>query len=167
MIVSLIVAMDEKGGIGIENRLPWRLPDDLQRLKFLTMGHHIIMGRKTHESIGRALLGRINIVVTRNPAYQAEGCQVVHSVTEALALAEKNGEQEAFIFGGESIFAEAFPLAQRIYLTRVHANTPTDVFFPAFNASEWEVIHSSHHEADDRNEFSTTYEVLERKLPHP
>ncbi len=167
MIVSLIVAMDENRGIGIENRLPWRLADDLQRLKTLTWGHHIIMGRKTHESIGRPLPGRVNIVVTRNPDYQAEGCRVVHSVAEALDLAEENGEEEAFVFGGESIFAAALPLARRIYLTRVHASTPTDVFFPPFDESQWEITHRSYHEADERNEFATTFEVLERKTPRP
>src|SRR5262252_4069736 len=100
MIVSLIVAMDEAGGIGKDGGLPWRLPSDLKRFKEITMGHHIIAGRKTYESIGKPLPGRQTIVVTRNPDYEAEGSSVVHSLAQAIELARSRGETEAIIIGG-------------------------------------------------------------------
>ncbi len=130
MIVSIIVAMDEVGGIGKNGGLPWHLSADLKNFKALTMGHHLIDGRKTYELIGRALPGRTNLIVTHDRNFSAPGCLVAYTLNDALALAEKNGETEAFIGGGGEIFAQALPLAQRIYLTRVHTRAECDVFFP-------------------------------------
>ncbi len=114
----MIVAMDEAGGIGKGGGLAWHLSADLKNFKAVTMGHHLIVGRKTYELIGKALPGRTMIIVTHNRIFSAEGCLVTYTLEEALALAEQSGESEVFIGGGGEIFAQALPLAQRIYLTR-------------------------------------------------
>lgn len=162
MITSIIVAMDEQRGIGIEGRLPWHLSADLKRFKRLTMGHHLIMGRKTYESIGRPLPGRVMIVITRNPHYKAEGCLIAASLKAALAIAEQRGETDAFIAGGGQVFSQALPLADRIYLTLVHAVTQADVFFPEFDEGDWAVVETIYHLADEKNQFPTTYSILTR-----
>src|SRR4030066_2251502 len=123
MIVSLIVAMDEKGGIGKQNQLPWHLPSDLKRFKSLTMGHHIVMGRKTYETIGKPLPGRTMVIITRRKAYHPTGCIVVNSILEATRFAETNHEDELFIIGGGEIFKKAIGLAKKIYLTTVPTKT--------------------------------------------
>lgn len=133
--LSLIVARARNGVIGHDGKLPWHLSADLKRFKALTMGHHIIMGRKTWESIGRPLPGRTSIVVTRNRSYAAAGAQVVDSLRSALLLA--HSDSEAFVIGGAEIYREALPLADRIYLTEVDAEYPGDTFFPALNPEEW------------------------------
>ena len=163
MILSLIVAMDESGGIGHHGRLPWRLAADLKRFKRITMGHAIIMGRKTYESIGKALPGREMIVVSRNLAYQAEGCRVVNTFEAALEAVAASGEQEVFVIGGSEIFAEALPRADRIYLTLVHTQAPADVFFPEFDRSEWEIAISTWVRPDQDNQFPHTFMVMNKK----
>ncbi len=162
MIVSLIAALDEAGGIGKEGKLPWHLSADLKNFKALTMGHHLIEGRKTYESIGRPLPGRTVILITRNMLYSASDCLVVHSLTEALDLAKQRGESEAFISGGAEIFALALPLAQRIYLTRVHTRADCDVFFPQVDWAEWREVERVDHAADEKNEFAFTVLLMER-----
>jgi dihydrofolate reductase len=141
--VSLIVAMARNRVIGHDGRLPWRLSADLQRFKSLTMGHHIIMGRNTWESIGRPLPGRISVVVTRNEAYAAAGATTVNSLAEALALA--GDDSEAFVIGGGGMYREALPLASRIYLTELKAEYPGDAFFPPLAAGEWRAVQREHH----------------------
>lgn len=163
MIVSLIVAMDEEGCIGFEGRVPWHLSADLKRFKGLTMGHHLIMGRLTYQSIGFPLPGRTNIVVTRTPGYLAPGCQVVDSLEGALTLAQGCGESEAFIIGGGQIFAISLDLADRLYLTRVHARVDCDVFFPTFEPGDWVEVKSVYQPADKQNQYSFTFQLLERK----
>jgi dihydrofolate reductase len=163
LIISLLVAADEAGGIGVENRLPWRLSSDLKKFKELTMGHHLIMGRKTFESIGRALPGRTSIVITRNLDYQAEGVLLAHSLPEALEMAQEAGEEEAFVIGGGEIFFQALTIAHRIYLTRVHANVKADVFFPVLDLDEWEEEHSEFHPPGDRDEYPYTFYFFRRK----
>ncbi|HSE98913.1 MAG TPA: dihydrofolate reductase [Blastocatellia bacterium] len=165
MIISIIVAMDEKGGIGRDNRLPWRLSADLKKFKELTMGHHIILGRKTFESIGRPLPGRHSVIVTHQPGYIAEGCFVVHSLDDALRFAREQGENESFICGGAEIYAQALGRTDRIYLTRVHAVVGADTFFPEWDESEWQVEESYHHPADEKNEHSFTFKLLTRSKP--
>jgi len=162
MIISIIVAMDEQRGIGKEGRLPWHLSADLKRFKSLTMGHYLIMGRKTFESIGRPLPGRTMIIITRNRSYAAEGCLIAASLKAAMAIAEERGESEAFIAGGGEIFTQALPLADRIYLTLVHAVVEADVFFPEYEPKEWIEAEHSYHLADERNQFPLTFKVLER-----
>ena len=163
MIISLIVAMDEMGGIGKDNRLPWHLSSDLQRFKQMTLGHHLIMGRKTYETIGRPLPGRTTIVITRNPQFQPAGCLVADSLGEGLTHARKNGETEAFIAGGGEIFTLALPLADRIYLTRVHAQVDADVLFPPFSLKGWRQIESIEQAADEKNDYPSTFNVLVNK----
>lgn len=163
MIVSLIVAMDEQRGIGKNGAMPWRLSSDLKRFRELTMGHHLIVGRKTFDSIGRALPGRQMIVVTQNPLFEAEGVLRSSSVVEALELARQRGETEAFVIGGAEIYSQTLDLADRVYLTRVHATVETDTFCPKFDASAWREVQTVSHPADDKNQYETTFSILERK----
>ena len=162
MIISIIVAMDERGGIGIRNQVPWHIPADLKRFKALTMGHHLIVGRKTYESIGRALPGRTMIIVTRSKDYRAEGCLVTDSLQEALELAEGRGEGEVFIGGGGMIFAQALPLAERIYLTKVHAEVAADVTFPKWEPAGWRMIHEEELTAAEGGSLGSSFMVYER-----
>ena len=163
MIVSIIVAVSENGGIGLEGGIPWRLSTDLKLFKKTTMGHHLILGRKTYESIGKPLPGRRMVVITRKKDYQAEGCDVVHSLNEALELARANGETEAFVAGGAEIYAQALPQADRMYYTRVLAEVEADTFFPDFKEDEWEVVESKEYPVSEGDEFGFRWEVLKRK----
>jgi dihydrofolate reductase len=163
VIISLIVAMDRKRGIGKAGKLPWHLSSDLKRFRELTMGHHVIVGRKTYESIGKPLPGRQMIVVTRNSHFTPEGCLVGGSVTEAIELARSRGESEVFVIGGAEIYTQALDRADRIYLTQVHAEVDADTFFPELEASAWTETDSAHHPADDRNQYSFTFKLLERR----
>ncbi|MFO7944412.1 MAG: dihydrofolate reductase [Anaerolineales bacterium] len=156
MIISLIVAMDEKGGIGKAGKLPWHISQDLQHFKEVTMGHHLIMGRKTFQSIGKKLPGRTMIILTRNPDFRAAGCLVVHSLLEALSLAEARGEGEVFIIGGASVYREALPWADQLYLTRVHTDAKADTFFPAFDLKSWTLEDERHYQAKGANEHPFT-----------
>jgi dihydrofolate reductase len=163
VIISLIVAMDRKRGIGKAGKLPWHLSSDLKRFRELTMGHHVIVGRKTYESIGKPLPGRQMIVVTRNASFRSEGCLVAGSVSDAIKLARSRGETEAFLIGGAEIYARALDKADRIYLTQVHAEVDADTFFPELEPSAWTETDSAHHPADDRNQYSFTFKLLERR----
>ena len=161
MLRALVVAMARNRVIGRDNRLPWRLPADLAYFKQVTMGHPVVMGRRTHESIGRALPGRQNIVVTRNRAFSAPGCTVVGSLDEAWKAA--GDADEASVIGGTSLFAEALPLADRIHLTEVEAEVPGDTFFPPFDRSLWTEREISRHEVDERHAYPFRIVVLDRK----
>jgi dihydrofolate reductase len=163
VIISIIAAMDRKRGIGLDNRLPWRLSADLKRFRELTMGHHIIVGRKTFESIGRPLPGRRMIVVTRAVNYKAEGCDVSHSVEDATRLARERGESEVFICGGAEIYVQTIEFADRMYLTFVDAEVAADTFFPEFDEREWSERESSYQQADDRNQYPFTFKLMIRK----
>src|SRR3990167_1430233 len=160
-MVSFIVAVTENGVIGKNNVVPWYLPADLAHFKQTTMGHPIIMGRKTHESIGKSLPGRYNVVITRQENYKAaDGCVVVHSLDEALALPKVKAAAEVFIIGGAEIYKQSLPLADRIYLTRVLTKIEGDKFF-SFDESKWREISREEHKADDKNKFSYTFTVFE------
>lgn len=164
MRVSLIVALDENSAIGRHGTLPWRLSTDLRRFKKLTMGHHLLMGRRTWESIGHPLPGRTNVVITRQPDYTAQGCLVVHSLQAALELAAQAGETEAFVIGGGEIFQTALPHAHRIYLTRVHTHTEdADVYFPSIDLTSWHLNQEDPIPADGKNEYATTFQVWDRR----
>jgi dihydrofolate reductase len=161
-MISAIVAVAKNGVIGKEGGLPWYLPAELARFKEVTTGHPIIMGRKTHESIGRALSGRTNIVITHNKDFSSEGCIVVESMEKALEEAKKaEGGEEIFIIGGESIYKEAMPLIERIYLTKVDAQVDGDKFFH-FDESEWKQVSSEKRPADEKNQFSFEFKTLDR-----
>ena len=162
MIISLIVAMDEQRGIGVEGRLPWHLPADLKRFKSLTMGHHLIMGRKTYESIGVPLPGRTMIIVTRNPNYQPDGCMVARSLDTAIEFARMGMDNETFIIGGGDLFEQSIDLADRIYLSQVHATLPADVYFPEISSDDWQETKSELVPADDNNLYAFTFKILER-----
>jgi dihydrofolate reductase len=163
VIISLIVAMDRRRGIGIENRLPWRLPADLKRFRELTMGHHLIVGRKTYESIGKPLPGRRMVIITRDPNYHVDGCFVAHSVEEALDHSRAEGESEAFIGGGAEIYAQTLPSADRIYLTVVEAEVEADVFLPRWNEEEWVERERISHPPDEKNALPFTFKLLVRR----
>ena len=168
MIVSLIVAMDEQRGIGQAGALPWHLPADLKRFKSLTTGHHLIMGRKTFDSIGRVLPQRTSIIITRNLTYDpglppTPLLKITHSLQQAISLAQASGDSEVFIIGGGEIFIQALSLADRIYLTRVETRLPCDTFFPELDPQTWQIVQDIHMPADDRNPYSTTFQVLNRR----
>jgi dihydrofolate reductase len=139
------------------------LSADLKRFRELTMGHHIIVGRKTFESIGRPLPGRRMIVVTRDVNYKAEGCDVAHSVEDAVNLARERGEIEVFVCGGAEIYAQTIGVADGMYLTLVDAEVAADTFFPEFDEREWNERESSYQQADDRNQYPFTFKLMIRK----
>jgi len=173
MRLSIIVAAAENGVIGRNNALPWHLSEDLQHFKRLTLGKPILMGRKTFESIGRPLPGRTNIVISTNPDYQPDGVRVVGSLPDALALAESialiDGAEELMVIGGAQIYAEALTRAQRLYLTRVHAEVEGDAFLPAIDWSQWHEIARERHAAVPPNPYDYSFVVYEsgarRSLP--
>lgn len=132
--ISAIVAMDEKKGIGKDNHLLFKIPEDFKRMKNLTFGHPIIMGRKTFESIGRVLDGRTNIIITRDLSYEVPGAVVVRSLEEAVKLAKEKDQREIFIFGGGQVFQEAMPMIDRLYLTIAQGDFGADTFFPDYSA---------------------------------
>lgn len=165
MTISIIVAASENNVIGIENRLPWNLPADLQFFKNTTWGFPIIMGRKTFESMGRPLKGRQNIVITRQADYSRPGITVVPSIDAAIKAAEEQDVNEIFITGGTEIFLQAFPLVNRIYLTRVHTTLQGDAFFPELSPEEWVRVHDEPHEADEKHAYGYTFERWERRQP--
>ncbi|MGE5242477.1 MAG: type 3 dihydrofolate reductase [Bacteroidota bacterium] len=159
--VSLIAAMAENRVIGVDNTLPWRLPADLKHFRRLTTGHHVIMGRRNYESIGKPLPERTNIVVTRNRKYRAPGCVVTHSLEEALERAQTDAE--IFVIGGAEIYRQAFARADRLYLTLVHASVAGDTYFPEFAADRWNEISRERHEADAKNPYPYSFLVFDRR----
>lgn len=162
MIVSAIVATANNNVIGKNNDIPWYLPADLKYFKKTTLNHHIIMGRKSFESIGRPLPKRTNIVISRNPFFVATNCIKASSVEEALTVAHDNGEEEAFIIGGGQIYELSQSYWDRLYLTTVHADIEGDIFFPKIDEEKWKLVSQEAHKADDKNEYDFTFNVLER-----
>jgi dihydrofolate reductase len=161
-MISLIAAMADNGVIGIENRLPWKLPADMKWFRRHTLGKPVVMGRKTFESFGgRTLPDRLNIIVTSDRSYQVPGAIVVHSIDEALSAA---GEvAEVMIIGGASFYEQMLPRADRFYLTLVHAEVEGDAWFPEFDRSEWQEVDRHDFDADEKNDYPYSFTVLERK----
>lgn len=159
-MISLICASSQNGIIGHQGQIPWHLSADLRRFKRLTMGHPIIMGRKTYQSIGRPLPGRTNIVVTHQPDFQADGCLIAHSVEEALALA--GDDDEIFITGGTAIYQAALPYAQRIYLTLIHHDFVGDTPLFEFDRTLWKETSREDFEADGKNPYRYSYVLFEK-----
>jgi dihydrofolate reductase len=159
-MISIIAAMDEKRLIGANNDLPWHLPADLKRVKQLTTGHTIILGRKNHESIGRPLPDRQNIVLTRDTNYSAPGCDVATSIDEALRISR--GE-EIFVFGGANVYAQMMDLAERMYLTLIHHQFEGDTYFPAYNTDHWQELDRQEFDADEKNPFPYAFVTLQRR----
>lgn len=150
--LSLIAAVAANGVIGSGNALPWRLPEDLKRFKALTLGHPVIMGRKTYESIGRPLPGRRNIVISRDAAFSAEGCETAGSLDAAIASCAGTTD-EVFVIGGAQLYAEALQVAQRMYLTEILREYPGDAHFPAFQRAAWRETAREHLSSADGTEF--------------
>jgi dihydrofolate reductase len=151
--------------IGANNQIPWHLPNELKLFKSLTMGHHIVMGRKTYESIGRLLPGRTTVIVTRQKDYAVEGAIVAHSVREAIAACE--ADDEVFVIGGADLFRETLPVADRLYLTTVDAEPAGDTFMPAFDASEWKETRAEAFAKDEKHAHAYRLAVLDRVKPAP
>jgi dihydrofolate reductase len=159
--LSLIVAMSEGGVIGHHGKVPWHLPDDLRRFKQLTMGHPLIMGRRTLASIGGPLPGRRCIVLSRDRAYRAEGVESAPDL--ATALARVADAPEVFVIGGAEVYRDALPRADRLYLTLVHAAIPGDVRFPTFDPTAWTLAEETFHPADARHAHAFTFQRYERR----
>lgn len=166
MVVSFIVAASENDGIGINNQLPWHLPEDLKFFKRTTLGKPVIMGRKTYESLGRPLPGRLNIVLSKNADLQLpDGVLLMHDIADAIALLNEQQTEEAFIIGGGNIFRKTLEFADRIYLTRVHTTLEeADVFFPHLDHSHWHLAWEEAHGADEKHAFAYTFQRYERTL---
>jgi len=163
MIVSAIVATASNRVIGKDNDIPWYLPADLKYFKRTTLNHHILMGRKSFESIGKSLPKRTNVIITRNPYFIASNCLVAASLEEALEIAYDNGEKEAFIIGGGEIYRQSIPLLDRLYLTEVAIEPEGTVYFPELNWDEWTLVSEEPHEADEKNEYAYNFKVFEKK----
>ncbi len=167
MKISIIVAVDEDWGIGLKNQVPWRLSQDLKRFKQITSGHHLLMGRKTYESIGYPLPGRISIIISRqkNLNFPGEFCGRVltaSSLAQGIGMAEAHDEQELFIIGGGQIYGQALPQTDCIYLTRVHAICSCDTFFPVIDPGQWKEIQRETVPQDEKNQYASTFSLLLR-----
>ena len=162
MKITLIAAVAENRVIGRDGGLPWRLPDDLRRFKQRTLGHNVIMGRRTFESLAAPLPDRPAIVVSRSRELEIPGATVANSVDEALDIARGRGEDEVFILGGSEIYAIALPLADRLELTVVHADIQGDTYFPKFDPAAWTITEDQHREADDRHEHPFSFRCYDR-----
>jgi dihydrofolate reductase len=159
--ITLVVAVADNGVIGRDNGLPWHLPDDLKRFKRLTLGKPVVMGRKTYQSIGKPLPGRLNLVVTRDPNYRAEGVTVVGDPDAAVRAA--GDAPEIMIIGGAELFRVFLPRAQRIHLTRVHGEVEGDVRWPELDSRDWRRVEQESHAADEKHAYAMTFEVWEAR----
>ena len=165
MIISIIAAVAKNDVIGKANDLPWRLPDDMKFFMQTTNGHHVIMGRKNYESLPekfKPLPNRTNIVVTRQRDFTANGCVVVHELSEGIQLAKTNNEKELFIIGGAEIYKLALALTDTLYLTEIDAEIEGDTFFPEWNKKEWREISRTHHEADAKHKYAFDFVVYKK-----
>ncbi|VEJ45601.1 dihydrofolate reductase [Bartonella vinsonii] len=165
--ICLIAAVAENGVIGREGAMPWRLSTDLQRFKALTFGKPIIMGRKTWDSLGKPLPGRLNIVITRNHDFNAKGAIITHSLSQACSVAKRevsqNGADAIFIIGGGEIFQQGFSIADKIFLTEVLASINGDSFFPVFDKEKWTIVQTQYIPEGDKDSHPTRFVVYERK----
>lgn len=161
MMISLVLAVSENGVIGKDNTMPWHLPADLKHFKRVTLGHTIIMGRKTYDSIGKPLPRRRNLVITRNQDWKAEGAEVFHSLEDAIAACE--GEEEVFVIGGATIYQQALDadLVDRIYLTRIHEDFEGDTFFKLPEEGQWRETERETHQPDEKNKYVYSFFTLE------
>jgi dihydrofolate reductase len=159
-IISLIAAIDESGGLGVDNQLLCHLPADLQHFKYITMGKPIIMGRKTFESIGKPLPGRLNIVLSRS-SVAISGVTILDSLEKALSLTSE--EHEVMIIGGSDLFSQAMRNANRMYITRIHHEFKADVFFPEINDGDWSCQNVEFRQHDEKNKYDMTFITYERK----
>ncbi len=164
MTISFVVAASENHVIGKDNKLPWHLPNDLKFFKNTTWAMPVIMGRKTFESFGKALPGRTNIVITRQTDWKADGVIAVNTLAQAVEAAAETDTKEAFIIGGGDIFLQSWPKADKIYITRVHAEFEGDTFFPEIAGNEWQLESDIEFEADEKHRYSYSFQVWRRKI---
>ena len=163
MNISIIVGMGNQNEIGAKNQIPWHLSADLKYFKKVTMGHPIIMGRKCYQSIGKALPGRQNIVITRNPDFEASDCVIAHSLPVSLTISKESKPTEIFIIGGGQIYEEALSIADKLYITYIDIDVPeADIFFPSFSLDGWRCVKEEKHEKDEKNKYNYTFAVYER-----
>jgi dihydrofolate reductase len=162
VIISLIVAAAANNAIGKNGKMPWHLPNDMKHFKNLTWGMPVIMGRKTFESLGKPLPGRKNIVISRQPGWQAEGTVTVKSLDDALFVARGTDAKEVFVIGGGEIYRLAYEKARRIYLTRVNAEPDGDSFFPELEDTEWHLVQEINHGKDEKHQYEYSFQVWER-----
>ena len=162
-MISLIVAASENNAIGKGNAMLWHLPEDLKFFKNTTWGLPVIMGRKTFEAVGKPLPGRTNIIVTSNPNWQAENTITTTSIEDAIKVANETNAKEIFITGGGEIYKQTMPIADKVYLTRVHTTIDGDAFFPEMDEHTWEVLFEKHVKADEKNKFDMTFQTWKRK----
>lgn len=161
--VTLVAAVAANGIIGRDGGMPWHLPADLAHFKAVTMGKTLLMGRRTHEAIGRALPGRLNLVLSRDARYRAAGCQVVASLEEAMAVAKGAGADELMVIGGGRVYADTLPMASRILLTEVKADVEGDTAFPALDPAVWREVARQEREADEWNPCHLAFVELVRR----
>jgi dihydrofolate reductase len=159
-VISIIVAMARNRVIGAKGAIPWHLPEELKRFKRLTLGHHMIMGRRTWESIGRLLPGRTTVIVTRQSGYRVPGAKIAHSLDEAIAAC--GGDDEIFVIGGAELYAQALARAGRLYLTTVEAEVPGDTLMPNYAADDWREISAESFPPDERHRYAFRCAVYER-----
>ncbi|MRX70903.1 dihydrofolate reductase [Bacillus lacus] len=162
-MISLLFAMDQNRLIGKNNDLPWRLPADLAYFKKVTMGHKIIMGRKTFDSIGKPLPGRENFILTRDTSYHQDGCSILHSTEELLQLNKECGAEELFVIGGTEIFKEVLPHSSKMYVTRIEESFEGDKYFPFFEEKEWTVLSKEKGVKNEKNPYDYEFLVYQRK----
>lgn len=163
-MISLVVAMTENRVIGRDGGMPWRLSHDLKRFKKLTMGHHLLMGRKTYESIGRPLPGRTTVVISRTASYDDPSIRCARSLEQAIEFARE--DEEIFITGGAQIYELALPLVGRMHVTKIHCQIEGDTYFPAVDWEQWQRVDQEHHTADDKNDYDYSFLTYERSKPN-
>lgn len=160
-MITVIAAVAENNALGKENQLLWHLPDDFKRFKTLTSGHYIIMGRKTFESFPKPLPNRTHVIISRQANYQPEGCIVVNSLEQAIAVCPKT--EEVFIIGGGEIYRQSIAVADKLDLTKVHATFEADTHFPEIDLSQWQLVFEEYHPKDERHDYAFTFQTYSRK----
>ncbi len=163
MIISAIVAASQNGVIGIDNQIPWYLPADWKYFKKITSGHHVMMGRKCFESIGKPLPGRTNLVLSRNPYYLAQGTEIIHTIEEGIRIAESNNETELFIIGGADVYRSTMHMLDKLYFNTIHAEIEGDTNWPDMDWKAWKLLSVENHEADEKNKYPYSFSVFEKR----
>ena len=163
MIVNMIVATSTNNVIGKDGQLPWHMPHDMQYFKDKTRGYYVIMGRKTYQALGKPLKNRTNIVLTRNENFNPQGCVVLHDIQKAIIYAFQNDQKEAYIIGGSSIYEQALPFTDRIFLTRIHESFEGEDHFPELNMDEWRELEREDYKADENNPHDYSFITYVRK----
>jgi len=163
MLISAIVAKAKNNVIGKDNDIPWYLPADLKYFKRVTTGHHIIMGRKVYQSIGKPLPKRTNVIVTRNPFFIVSNCFIANSIEEGINIAQENSDDEVMIIGGGEIYKQTMDLWDKLYITEVDAVVAGDIYFPEMDLDQWALVSKEDHQKDSKNQYNYSFQVYDRK----